>query len=89
MVIDSDPRMLRYIRSVLEDDVREIITCESAEHALDCLRSGMRPQAVLTSSALGDVQSSELVSRVRKLHPRAEVVLITHVSEYGGLLPAI
>lgn len=89
MVIDGDPRMLRYIRTILEDDDREIISCESAEHAMDCLRDGMRPQIVLASSSLGNVQSSELVSRVRKVHPHAEVVLIAHLSEYGGLLPAI
>ena len=44
---------------------------------------------VLTSSSLPDIQSLELLPRIHKLHPRANVVLIAHVSQYGELLPAI
>jgi DNA-binding NtrC family response regulator len=35
------------------------------------------------------MQSSELLPRIHKLHPRANVVLIAHISQYGDLLPAI
>jgi len=89
MVIDNDPRMLRYIRNILEDGHREIFTCETAEHALACLRNGARPNVVLTSSTLADVPSAELLPRIRKAQPHADVVLMAHVREYGGLLPAI
>ncbi len=89
MVIDNDPRMLRYIRTILEDGQREIITCESAEHALECLRGGAHPQIVLASSALTDMPGVELLPRIRKLQPHANVILMAHVREYGGLLPAI
>jgi DNA-binding NtrC family response regulator len=44
---------------------------------------------MLTSSRLPDMQSSELLPRIHKLHPRANVVLIAHISQYGDLLPAI
>jgi DNA-binding NtrC family response regulator len=35
------------------------------------------------------MQSSELLPRIHKLHPRANVVLIAHISQYGDLVPAI
>jgi DNA-binding NtrC family response regulator len=89
MAIDNDPRMLRYIRTILEDGQREVFTCESAEHALECLRNGARPNVVLASSTLADVPSAELLPRIRKAQPQADVVLMAHVCEYGGLLPAI
>ncbi len=89
MVIDNDRRMLRYIRTILEGGQYEVITCESAEHALECMRNGMHPDLVLASSSLADMQSIELLVRVRKEHPRASVVLMAHLSEYGDLLSAV
>ncbi len=89
MVIDNDPRMLRYIRTILQDSHAEVIACESAEHALECMRDGMHPQVVIASGSLADLCSTELLPRIRKTYPEAEVVLMAHVSEYGNLLPAI
>ncbi len=89
MVIDNDPRMLRYIRTILEDHQHDVITCDSAERALEVLRHGAHPHIVLTSGSLSDARSSDLLPRIHKLHPRAEVVLIAHPSQYGDLLPAI
>jgi len=89
MVIDNDRRMLRYIRTILEDGQRELITCETAEHALECMRDGMRPHVVLASSNLADMRSTELLPRIRKEHPHASVVLMSHVSEYATVLPAV
>ena len=89
MVIDNDRRMLRYIRTILEPGQSEVMTCESAEHALDCLCNGHPPQVVLVSSTLADIASSELLSRLRRAQPHANVVLMAHVQEYAGLLPTI
>ncbi len=89
MVIDSDPRMLRYVSAIVENGEQEVITCDSAEHALDCLHNGMRPHLVLASSNLPDMDSLDLVRRIRKAHQHANVVLMAHVSEYVDLLPAV
>jgi len=89
MVIDNDPRMLRYIRTILEEAQHDVTTCDSGKCALECIRNGARPHVVLTSSSLPDMQSSELLPRIHKLHPRANVVLIAHISQYGDLVPAI
>ena len=89
MVIDSDLRIQRYVRTILEDDRHEVIVCDSAEHALDCMRNGMHPQVVIASSTLADMQSLELLPRIRKIIPHASVVLMAHVNQYGNLLPAI
>jgi len=89
MVIDNDRRMLRYIRTILEDDKREVIICESAEYALERLRDGHHPQVVLASNTLADMPISDLLPRIRKAQPHAHVVLMAHVHEYGGLMPAI
>ncbi len=89
MVVDNDPRMLRYIRTILEDAQHDVITCDSGEGALEYFRNGARPHAVLSACSLPDMQSQELVPRIHKLHPPANVVLIAHASQYGDLLPAI
>ena len=89
MVIDNDPRMLRYIRTILEDNQHDVITCDSGERSLECIRKGARPHVVLTSTSLPDIQSLHLLPRIHKLHPRANVVLIAHVGQYNELLPAI
>jgi two-component system, NtrC family, response regulator AtoC len=88
MVIDSDRCLLGYIRTILEDGQREVITCESAEHALECMRGGVHPDVVLASVSLADMHSVELLTRIRKEHPRASVVFMSHVSECGTLVPA-
>src|SRR6516162_6446425 len=89
MVVDNDPRMLRYIRTILEDAQHDVITCDSGESALECFRNGARPRVVLSASSLPDMQSLELLPCIQKLHPRANVVLIAHTSQCGDLLPAI
>ena len=89
MAVDNDPRMLRYIRTILEGGQNEVLTCESAEHALECLRNGAHPHVVLTSTTLADMPGEELLPRIRKVQPHANVVLMAHVREYSGLLPAI
>ena len=89
MVVDSDPRMLRYVRAILEPTQYEVITCDSGGAAMEGLRNGARPHVVLASSSLADVQSADLLLHVHKLHPRANFVLLAHVSQYNDLLPAI
>ena len=89
MVIDNDQRILRYVRTILEDGQQEVITCESAEYALDCMRHAMHPQVVIASNSLADMASLELLPKIRKIHPHACVVLMAHVSDYGNLLPTI
>ena len=89
MVIDNDRRMLRYIRAILDDGQREVVTCESAEHALECIQAGMRPDVVLSSSNLPDMQTTELLPRIRRQHAKVSVVLMSHISEYATLLPAV
>src|SRR5271165_2707913 len=89
MAIDNDHRMLRYVRTILESVQREAVTCDSAEHALDMLRNGHHVQVVLVSSALADMSIPELLPRIRKAQPQANVVLMAHVREFSGLLPAI
>lgn len=89
MVIDSDSRMLGYIRTILEDGQSEVITCESAEHALECMRDGLHPQVVLASSSLACIGSMEMLPRIRKECPRASVVLMCHTSDYAMVVPAV
>jgi two-component system, NtrC family, response regulator AtoC len=89
MVIEDDLRMLRYIRTILEHGQREVITCESAEDALECMRDGMRPDVVLISGSLVGMPSLELLPRIRKEHPRANLVLMCHISEHAMVVPAV
>ena len=84
MVIDSDRRMLRYIRAILDDGQREVVTCESADHALECIQGGMRPDVVLSSSDLPDMRTTELLPRIRRQHAQVSVVLMSHISEYAA-----
>ncbi len=89
MVVNNDRRLSRYILNILEGAQYDVITCESGECAIECIRNGARPHVVLTSNILQDMQSVELMSRIHKLHPRANIVLIAHVFQYGEVLPAI
>src|SRR5664279_6429475 len=52
MVIDNDPRMLRDIRTILEEAQHDVTTCDSGKCALDCIRNGARPHVVLTLSLI-------------------------------------
>ena len=89
MVIDNDRRMLRYVRALLDDGQRDVVTCESAEHALGCIQAGMRPDVVISSSHLVDMRTTELLPRIRRQHAKVSVVLMSHISEYATLLPAV
>ena len=89
VVIDSDPRMQRYLQLVLRDRNREVMTFGSSLEALNSLQDALRPSLIIASSSLPDMPVLELLARVRSLNPHCRVVLMAHIWEYPHLQGAL
>ncbi len=80
LVVDDEPAMLLSIQSVLSDDV-ELMTCESAERALELLKANPF-HVVISDFVLPEMNGNELFRRVRELPDYTSCLLITGSDSY-------
>ena len=76
LVIDNEPPMTDWLRTVLDQAGFEVRTALSGIRGEEIFRS-WRPDAVMTDMMLSDVDAIELVRRFKQLEPDAQVIVIT------------
>jgi CheY-like chemotaxis protein len=47
LLVDDEPGMLRYIKTLLEVDDRHVETASTGEEAVEAVRNGLKPDLVL------------------------------------------
>jgi len=67
LLVDDEPGMLRYIRTLLEVDDHHVETASTGEEALEIVQKGLRPDLVLicllyTSPSPRDLSTSRMPS---------------------------
>jgi CheY-like chemotaxis protein len=81
LVVDDSPLDLHYARRCVEAEGCKVIFAGNGREALEIIPRD-RPDAVLTDLQMPEVDGLELVQRVKKLHPKTPVILMTaHGSE--------
>ncbi|HVP55673.1 MAG TPA: sigma-54 dependent transcriptional regulator [Candidatus Eisenbacteria bacterium] len=89
VVVDSDVRISSYIRTIVDDGHREIITCDTGEHALEYLRASSPPKVVLLSSQLPDTDCVTLIWKIRRLNPHIKIAVMSRTDRYGDVVAAV
>ena len=83
LVVEDDPMVASITSAMLEELGHIIIEANSAQHALEILRSDSTIDVVITDHAMPDTTGAELAAHVRREWPGLPVGLI---SGYIGLL---
>jgi len=75
LVVDDSPEMLRYYRTLLEFDAYTVETAASGVDALQALRKGLDPDAVILDWQMPRLNGLGTLKRLRRLRPKLKVII--------------
>ncbi len=89
LLVDDEPGMLRYIRTLLEVDDYSVQTASTGEDALQQIEKGLRPDLVLLDLLMPGIDGLQTLEQLRQLVPGLKVVMLSCVSDTRKVVQAI
>src|SRR5450755_2883718 len=89
LLVDDEPGMLRYIRTLLEVDDYSVQTASTGEEALQQVEKGLRPDLVLLDLLMPGIDGLKTLEQLRQLVPGLKVVMLSCVSDTRKVVQAI
>src|SRR5215470_11672488 len=89
LLVDDEPGMLRYIRTLLEVDDYKVETANTGEEALDRVQKGLEPDLVLLDLLMPDLDGLQTLEQLRQARPGLKVVMLSCVSDTRKVVQAI
>jgi two-component system response regulator AtoC len=89
LLVDDEPGMLRYIRTLLEVDDYKVETASTGEEALQRVEKGLRPDLVLLDLLMPGIDGLQTLEQLRQLVPGMKVVMLSCVSDTRKVVQAI
>src|SRR5881398_2895137 len=89
LLVDDEPGMLRYIRTLLEVDEYKVETASTGEEALERVQKGLQPDLVLLDLLMPGIDGLETLEQLRPLRPGVKVIMLSCVSDTRKVVQAI
>src|SRR6267378_1067157 len=89
LLVDDEPGMLCYIRTLLEVDDYKVSTASTGEEALQQVEKGLRPDLVLLDLLMPGIDGLQTLEQLRQLVPGTKVVMLSCVSDTRKVVQAI
>src|SRR6266436_1804146 len=89
LLVDDEPGMLRYIRTLLEVDDYKVETASTGEEALQCVEKGLQPDLILLDVLMPGIDGLETLERLRQMKPGAKVVMLSCVNDTRKVVQAM
>src|SRR3954469_10563099 len=89
LLVDDEPGMQRYIRTLLEIDDHQVETASTGEEALQKVEKGLEPNLVLLDLLMPGIDGLETLEGLRKLQPNIKVVMLSCVNDTKKVVQAI
>src|SRR5690349_1746475 len=89
LLVDDEPGMLRYVKTLLEVEEHHVSTASTGEEALEIVQKGMDPDLVLLDLLMPGIDGLETLENLRKLRPTAKVVMLSCVNDTKKVVQAI
>jgi len=89
LLVDDEPGMLRYIRTLLEVDDYKVETATTGEEAVARVEKGMQPDLVLLDLLMPGIDGIQTLEQLRKLKPGLKVVMLSCVSDTKKVVQAM
>jgi DNA-binding NtrC family response regulator len=89
LVVDDEPDMLRYLRTLLEVDSYNVETAASGGEALARIQRPPCPDLVLLDLLMPELDGLQTLERVHQIRPGQKVVMLSCVSEPGKVVKAM
>jgi two-component system response regulator AtoC len=89
LLVDDEPAMLRYIRTLLEVDDYKVETASTGEEALARVDKGMEPDLVLLDVLMPGIDGLETLEQLRQKRPGVKVVMLSCVNDTKKVVQAM
>jgi len=89
LLVDDEPGMLRYIRTLLEVDDYKVETATTGEEALQHLEKGLLPDLVLLDVLMPGIDGIETLEKLRQKRPGLKVVMLSCVNDTRKVVQAM
>src|SRR5215831_4178342 len=89
LLVDDEPSVLRYTKTVLELDNYSVETAISGEEALQRMKQGPAPNLIVLDLIMPGMNGLQTLENCRKIHPEQKVVMMSCVSDTGKVVQAI
>jgi two-component system, NtrC family, response regulator AtoC len=89
LLVDDEPGMLRYIRTLLEVDEHKVQTASTGEEAVERVQKGLHPDLVLLDLLMPGIDGLQTLEKLRHLQPRMKVVMLSCVNDTRKVVQAM
>ena len=89
LLVDDEPGMLRYIRTLLEVDDHKVETATTGEEAIEKMQKGLKPDLVLLDLLMPGIDGLQTLEQLRQIQPGVKVVMLSCVSDTRKVVQAI
>jgi DNA-binding NtrC family response regulator len=89
LLVDDEPGMLRYIRTLLEVDDYKVETANTGEEALERVQKGLQPDLVLLDLLMPGIDGLQTLEQLRQAKPGLKVVMLSCVNDTRKVVQAM
>src|ERR1700728_3444071 len=89
LLVDDEPGMLRYIRTLLEVDDYKVETATTGEEALQRIEKGLQPDLVLLDVLMPGIDGLQTLGQLRRMQPGAKAVMLSCVNDTRKVVQAM
>src|SRR6201981_1309952 len=76
LLVDDEPGMLRYIKTLLEVDNYKVETATTGEEALQKIEKGLEPDLILLDVLMPGIDGLQTLEQLRQKRPTAKVDML-------------
>src|SRR6201982_4343013 len=89
LLVDDEPGMLRYIKTLLEVDDYKVETATTGEEALERVEKGLQPDLILLDVLMPGIDGLETLEQLRQRRPGVKVVMLSCVNDTKKVVQAM
>src|ERR1700722_14073624 len=89
LLVDDEPGMLRYIKTLLEVDDYKVETATTGEEAVLLVEKGLQPDLVLLDVLMPGIDGLQTLEQLRQLQPGVKVVMLSCVNDTRKVVHAM
>jgi two-component system, NtrC family, response regulator AtoC len=89
LLVDDEPGMLRYIRTLLEVDDYKVETASTGEEAIERVKKGLQPDLVLLDLLMPGIDGLQTLEQLRQIQAGVKVVMLSCVTDTRKVVQAI
>jgi len=89
LIVDDEPSMLRYTKTLLEVDNYSVETAGSGFEAIKRVQEGLKPNLILLDMAMPSMNGLQTIEECKKIRPEQKIVVLSCVSDTSTVVQAI